>query len=291
MQDKDDALEIDLQVFVISLGTVPRNRELLAQVTAQGFSPRLVDAIDGRSWSYPFDSDIVNVKRFQKITGRRPTGPEIGCALSHLKCAQLAGKSKYALVMEDDAKITDDIYPALRAMQKLDKDNPVIVQLYSSPKSVLKRRTLTKLERNTDGVIARFFIPPHGAVAYLMNRSAIDVFASKKIVEGVADWPPYAQVFEFWGYFPSPVGHDSNDSTIEQFRKDMIPNPRFRNIYLHGALIYFRLFRISRVMEHSRILGGFGKYLKSVIWPHTSYFIRSFKSTTHEEDSYSIKLR
>jgi hypothetical protein len=284
---------IDLSVFVISLSSSPRNHELILQLEEQNISPTIVSAVDGRLWSAPFDSTLVNESKFSKVLGRPPTGPEVGCALSHLHCIQLARNmnAHCALILEDDAVVTSELLPSFHALMNLDRGDPLILQVYSPTSPVLKKETLHYIDAEEKKFVAQFFTPPNGAVAYLMNRAAIDQFSQYSYVEGVADWPPFANSCQFWGFFPSPISHDIEGSTIEEKRSDhvksSIPPSRAAQI----IVTYLRLFSPSRVLEHGKSLGGITAYFKFVIYPHTCYRLRYRRTITLKSGENSIRLR
>lgn len=283
----------EVAAFVISLSSSPRNSEILVQLRNQGIHTTLIEAVDGRLWTEPFDRNLVDVNKFKRIIGRPPTGPEIGCALSHLQCAREAQEKnlRFALVLEEDAIITADLLSPLTVMDKIDSGKPMILQLYSPHAPVVRRDTFLRVDDNSGQFAAQFFMPPNAAVAYLMNRAAINIFSSRKTVEGVADWPPFANVVDFWGVFPSPVTHKSHGSAIEEQRVMQINKSRFRHRYFQIVETYFELFRLGRVREHSQSLGGLSHYFREVIIPHTSYRIRYFRSKIYESGDNEVTLR
>lgn len=283
----------EVEAFVITLDSLPRNKELLHELDQLGITSHTVKAIDGRLWTSPFDSSLVNVKRFIKLIGRAPTGPEVGCALSHLLCTREALKRnvKFALILEDDAVISSDLSQVLKVMKSISSTAPTIFQLYSPNGSVLDARTLLPVGAGSERILGRFYSPPHGAVAYLINRAAIEIFSSKSVVEGVADWPPYAHAFEFWGCLPSPIEHLGSRSTIESARSEHPFEAKFQNSYIQRLSAYLQLFTPTRVYEHSRSLGGFRTYVKCVLIRETLYSLRFFKSTSHKHGLKSYQTR
>jgi GR25 family glycosyltransferase involved in LPS biosynthesis len=281
-----------LKTFVISLSEIPRNPELLNQLANQGIMAQVIRATDARSWTFPFDQAPIDVRRFVRIIGRMPVGPEVGCALSHLEVARSAKLADvdYALVLEEDASIADDLTPAIQEMQRLDPSTPNIVQLHSFQEAVLKRRTVQNVNGN-DHILGEFYLPPYSTAAYLLNRSAIEILAAKPIVEGLADWPPYAYQFRFFGYFPSPVSASSENSTIESGRRAVSPHYGNGSELWNGLRNYLKLFRLGRVHEHSLSLGSKGAYLKFVLVPHTLSFFRFFRSEYMTIGTNTVKIR
>jgi hypothetical protein len=283
---------IGLQAFIISLGD-PRNPNLIEQLRIQGISTELVKAVDGRQWNFPFEPKLVNTKRFKRVMNRLPAGAEIGCALSHLEVAKKAKKYNlnYALVFEDDADIVADLLPAVIQLASLDSDKPAVLQIHSYRLSTLRKNTVSRSVINSQDTVGRFFIPPFSAAAYCMNRAAIEIYAARETVEGVADWPPFAYGFDFWGYFPSPVQLIGGDSTIESFWEQVKPRLRIQNKYFVMLSTYARLFRIGTVFEYSASLGGLKIYAKRVIVPHTVYLMRYFCSRTYRAGPDEFRVR
>ena len=98
-----------LPVFVISLPhSVPRRAPLIAALTRLGIAHEVVEATDGeqlvRRGEVPW-SDAATLET-QPLLGRRLTGGEIGCAVSHLALwHRIAAAGTPALVLEDDCRL------------------------------------------------------------------------------------------------------------------------------------------------------------------------------------------
>lgn len=257
--------------FIISLGEVPRNPLLVGQLNDYGLDPLIIRATDGRFWEFPFKPEVVNIDRFVAILGRIPSGPEIGCALSHLRVARDACEMdiEYCMVFEEDAFVSGDLIQAVEVIRKIDSSTPTIVQLFSLSPPLFEPGSIVSLGPNSPIVGGRFLLPPASTVAYILNRAAIRAFASRPVVEGVADWPPYANSFDFWGLQPWPVSHLSEDSAIEQHRKILVHGKEVRNRYRRFLTNYMLLFRIERVKHHSNSLGGLTQYASRVIVPES----------------------
>ena len=293
MQPDENSFWAGVQTFVISLNSVPRNALLLNQLMNQGIAPLVVKAVDARSWTPPFSSSKIDIKSFNKITGRMPSGGEIGCALSHLLCAQKAETSgtEYALVFEEDAEVVGELAPSLNFLRRMDPNMPTVVVLYANPGSVLKKGSITRDKEDTAYEFGKFFMPPSGTVAYLMNKAAIDVFASKTIIEGLADWPPFANRFEFWGCFPNPISTNLEKSTIEDSRAIVQIRSLDKSRYSTLLHDYLRLLNVSKMREHGRSLGGLRFYLRFVLLPHTLYLVRYFNTRQCGSGSDSYRVR
>jgi len=110
-----------------------------------------------------------------------------------------------------------------------------------------------------------------------MNREAINLFASKNVVEGVADWPPWAYAVDFWAYYPWPVSHSESGSVIDKSRSLARGKLKNRSRYVAAALAYMTLFGPRKVQAHSQSLGGLRAYLNRVIVPSTRHYIARFR--------------
>jgi len=291
IENKQDRL--DVIALIISLGPTPRNPKLLSQLQGQGITSKIVQGVNGRLWTEPFDPSIVNIKRFKTVVGMLPIGPEIGCALSHFLCAREAANlnAHYVIVLEDDANIESDLRPALEEIKTLDSKQPSVLQLHSYNYSILRRSSVFEVKSEPNHIIGQFYTPPKSTAAYCMNRAAIEVFASKTVVEGVADWPPFANSIRFWGYFPSPVATIGGASTIESVRKEAASNPGRNEWYVLQLRNYLKLFSFTRFREHSQSLGSRRAYIRYVLIPQTLYILRYFKTTQHGNFPNIYKLR
>jgi len=215
------------------------------------------------------------LKLFHSLRGRLPSGPEVGCALSHLACARQAKNSNtpLALVLEEDANVVASLAPAVRMMQTVDPNQPVVLTLYAGAHPNLQKRTVREVGLGPGQIVGRFYKPPTHTVAYLMNRAAIDVFASESKVTGLADWPPRSYSIDFWAYYPWPVTHNEAGSVIENSRITAAGQVVDHSVWGGAAVSYLALFRPGRIRDHSRVLGGLGAYVRRVIMPHAMHYI------------------
>jgi GR25 family glycosyltransferase involved in LPS biosynthesis len=222
-----------------------------------------------------------------------PIGPEIGCALSHFRCAReaLELNARFLIVFEDDADIKCDLQPAIEELKNLDPEQPTVLQLHSYNNSILRKKSVLQVRSQPNHIVGRFYIPPKSAAAYCMNRAAIELYADKTVVEGVADWPPFANSFQFWGYFPSPVATIGGMSTIESMRIEAPRTPGKQEWYVLQIKNYLRLFSIDNFLEYSRSLGSRRAYLKFVLLPRTMFLLRYLNTTQHGNFPNIYKLR
>jgi GR25 family glycosyltransferase involved in LPS biosynthesis len=282
---------VGVNTFVIALESAPRNLNLLHQLSEQKIPFQLVNAIDGRSWRAPFNTELVDTEVFKSVLGRIPRGAEIGCALSHMECIQQAKLQDldFALIFEDDADIIGDLMPIIEQIKSIDEGQPMIFQLHSYSDSLIKRRTLRKSVSSNSQVLGNFFKPPRSAAAYCINRTAIEIYAQHRIVQGVADWPPFANCFQFWGFFPCPVMLSGLPSTIESLEDAKEVHPR-KN-YLVIIRDFIRLFYVSSFKAYGKSLGGKKRYIKYVIIPNVIYLFTVYKTKHHGVTPHTYRTR
>lgn len=99
-----------LDVQLINLdGSDARLAAATAALTAAGLPFRRLPAYDGRG-KRPEDLPLYDPTGAMRLFGRKLTGAEIGCFLSHLEAAKqfLESGARFGLVFEDDVSIPED---------------------------------------------------------------------------------------------------------------------------------------------------------------------------------------
>ena len=113
----------ELLSLVINLdGSDQRWADASSQLDAAGLNFERLAAVDARGQS-PESFAQYDEKRAFDFYGRAMTGGEIGCYLSHLKCAKrlLDSDCDYALVLEDDVALAENFTQILQTLiQNLD---------------------------------------------------------------------------------------------------------------------------------------------------------------------------
>lgn len=184
---------VRIETFLINLeGSDERLARATAQLAAAGLEFRRIAAFDGRRLK-PEDLPLYDAMRAEKVFGRRLTGGEVGCFLSHLEGARqfLATGADYGLVVEDDltvpasaGQVLDELLVALDG--RLAK-TPWWVANLGEP----ARRMFTTLGPVTGShrlVQAHYF--PVTTTALLWNRSGAEAFLrdARDIVMPVDHW-------------------------------------------------------------------------------------------------------
>jgi hypothetical protein len=195
------------------------------------------------------------------------------------------------LVFEDDANVIGRLSPALAAMQQLENGFPLIMTLYSDSRSVLERKTVTEVGVESLRIVGRYYLPPDSAVAYIMNKAAIDVLASKSVIEGLADWPPWAHYFDFWAYYPWPVTHPSLGSVLHESRSQMHTHSVSDSKHKAALAQFAPLIKPQRIWTYSKSLGSFALYLRCVIYPRIKLVLRRHRNTSLGTNEDSPFLR
>lgn len=219
---------ISRSAYVVHLPTASRLGPLVEQIAEQGLSPVLVNGFDGRGLY-----DLGTFRRYDAaITrwhiGRDMTGPEIGCAVGHLRAyrkAYAGDKAPWVAIFEDDARLLDGALQCLDEIAEcISEEIPTIVSLYSdAPRLILSAASMRTIDcpRHSGLYLARSMTPPSFAMAYLMNRPALELAASRDFVEGVADWPAWAESCQFWVVQPWLARPDQLEpSLIQSSRTD-----------------------------------------------------------------------
>jgi GR25 family glycosyltransferase involved in LPS biosynthesis len=220
---------ISRSAYIVHLPTASRLGPLVDQIAEQGLSPVLVEGFDGRGLD-----DVGAFRQYDAaITrwhiGRDMTGPEIGCAVGHLRAywkAYAGDKAPWVAIFEDDARLLDGALQCLDEIaQCLSEEVPIVLSLYSdAPRLTLSLASMRSLDcpGHSDLYVAQSMTPPSFAMAYLMNRPALELAASRESVEGVADWPAWAERCQFWVVQPWLARPDQLEpSLIQSSRTDL----------------------------------------------------------------------
>lgn len=98
--------------FLINLDdNTERLKTAAKQLNEQHIIFHRISAFDGRKLQ-PSDHPLYNRDKCLHYMGRELVGGEIGCYMSHLKCAEefLESDADYAVVLEDDFKISNELH-------------------------------------------------------------------------------------------------------------------------------------------------------------------------------------
>lgn len=124
-----------IKTYIINLKTSIDRREYMEKLMAPFtfLDVEFIDAMNGKSMSQEEIDDVFDQKTAFAKYGRELRRGEIGCTLSHKKCAQmlLESENQYALVLEDDLIWQrQDFEKAFELVGNvLSSDKPIIVLL------------------------------------------------------------------------------------------------------------------------------------------------------------------
>lgn len=217
-------VDAPVHVYVINLPrSTERKERISARLAALGMAFEIFPAVDGRGLSR--DLPLYHGRRRRLLYGHDLTDGEIGCAVSHLAIYRdmVARGIGHALVLEDDALLSDDLPVAVAAAMRC-RDQWDMVRFIASPKVKRLARLLAE-EVEAPYSFARIFGTPGGAYAYLLNSGA-----ARRLFElGQPIWLPIDTLHgQVWRsglrvrlMLPSPVTPDfAIPSTIGDTRFD-----------------------------------------------------------------------
>jgi glycosyl transferase family 25 len=211
-------------IFVISLPrSGERRRIMTARLLQLGLSFTFFDAVDGST----LDPDTLpdyDGRRRRLFFGRDLTKGELGCTLSHRAVLQKIVDENIpaALILEDDARVKDDLPAVLAALMQ--KGGWDMVRFLGRPKTL---RDMAGIGPLCDPyVLTRAFGTPGGAYAYLVTKDA----AARLLPFMRRNWQPNDMILgQTWrtglnavSVRPAAIWADDDiESTIgdERFRK------------------------------------------------------------------------
>lgn len=173
-----------IKTYIINLETSVNRKEYMQALLApyEFLDVQFIKAVDGRKLTAEQIDSQFDRERSYRRYGRELVPGEIGCCLSHRKCYEslLKSSSKYALVLEDDIAIIQD----LRNINEVDIDCLLNVD---KPRVLFLSGDYWRLG---NGNIVPVF-DANGAYAYIINRSAAKVILSIKPSHVADDWRVY----------------------------------------------------------------------------------------------------
>ncbi len=196
-----------MPVYVISLQRDLKKRAHISQqLNSLGIPFEIVNAVDGK------ELDLSQIKErlkddMLKYRGYELTRGEIGCYLSHYNLWQkiIAEKIPYALILEDDAILADDVGEIINALPNVDWCWD-IVRL-----SATRKRKINRILQSIgkDRFLVRYRSPAEGTVAYIITLSGAKILQQHcQIINYPIDvlyeqW--WKTGIQFFAIHPSPV--------------------------------------------------------------------------------------
>lgn len=201
-----------LQTWVINLDRAPdRLARISEQLSRLGLPFTRLAAVDGRALTSE-QQRALDEPAFRRKHGMPPLAGELGCYLSHVAALRAfqASDAAFALILEDDIQLHDELVAVLRSLieNAARWDVAKLSAVHSgTPQKVLQLlpgcHLAVMLSRCT------------GASAYLVNRKAAESYLHP--TEGLLPMSlPYDHVFDqSWRFgikfrlvTPTPCGHD-----------------------------------------------------------------------------------
>jgi glycosyl transferase family 25 len=149
-----------------------RMSQLAHRLQVLGLCWERVPAVDGQAidWSHPRHLDLDD---FHRRHGKSPLSGEVGCYLSHVKAMQafLASTASYALILEDDIQLKDDLMTVLRRLEDCPQEWDLVKLSGVHRGTPVKLQTLDEAH---DLVV--MLSKCTGASAYVLNRRAAEAF-------------------------------------------------------------------------------------------------------------------
>ncbi|GHU75172.1 hypothetical protein FACS189461_0910 [Spirochaetia bacterium] len=193
-----------IKIYVISLKkSVERQESIIKQFNALGLEFEFFDAVNGKALTPEEIARYSDSNKAKKYLKRELTKGEIGCALSHFLIYKkiIDEHIDHAIILEDDAQLTDDFPLVIEALHKV-KTHNYIIKL-ENPNSGRESResvyTPWRQMRLTPGykiVYPLSFISL--ATGYYIDNEAAQTLLhkSEKIFLAADDWEYWRQFIE-----------------------------------------------------------------------------------------------
>lgn len=207
------------EVFVISLqGCEERRAPLLNALTSLGFKARIILGVDGRQGLDRGYEKYLDRDQLVCRAKRQVTDGEIACALSHQAAYRmiLQSECETAVVLEDDASLTDNFGNAISMLGEIDFD--MVLFDYEFCKTDWKPRY-----RAASGIRGyRVRNSPDRNTGYALTKSAARYLHENSLpLRYLADWPVDISRLNTFAITPRAVERlgTSRGSLLEADRK------------------------------------------------------------------------
>jgi glycosyl transferase family 25 len=170
-----------MKIYLINLDRHPQRLERMEKLL-QGLPFQRISAVDGRTVPGPEHRDPS-----RRTSRENLSRYERACMLSHRLAWEifLAGREKYACVLEDDIYISPDFPKFVTDESWIPEDGNLVKIETSGHKVMLSRETNKCLDRTA----AVQFSIHYGAAAYIVSRKgAADLLERTKVIDRPADF-------------------------------------------------------------------------------------------------------
>jgi glycosyl transferase family 25 len=163
-------------ILVINLDRSPLRLEKIAgQLDRLGLVWQRLPAADGKNLDLT-DTRLLDLDGFRRLHGKMPLVGELGCYLSHVWCMErlLSTENEYALIVEDDALLGDDLPTVLSDLIANQADWDMVKLSGMHGGTPLRVGTLSG-GRCLAVPLSRYT----GSSCYLVNRKVAALFADR----------------------------------------------------------------------------------------------------------------
>jgi glycosyl transferase family 25 len=217
-----------------------------ARLKKLGLPFERVEAVKG-SECMAFGPDVVD-RRLHVLAHAKEILPnEIGCYLSHYNAMKkfLAGKAKYALILEDDMEFSPEFPAVLDALAKRGDWDIVKLNGGHGGGNVFER----PLVRRVGACLALNGFHQSKSGAYVLSRRAAKAYVSKMLPM----WLPFDhELVKYWKYglrgfcvAPFPAREEGGASTIDYSREAV----RRRPLAKPASILYKSYIAVRRVLH------------------------------------------
>ena len=265
---------------VIAIGSQPRNRSLISQLSMLGIVPNWVGAIDFRCLDpKSLDHWVDQLSIAQQA--RAPLTPgELGCLLSHRLAWHrfLDSGATWGLVLEEDAEILPGLRDICVSVETAKWRSASIISLEHRRSSSEMFPLMRYRKRPVDGErdIYRSLSPTWGAAGYLLNRPAAERLLRGGIpAVAPADWPYEAAGCRFYVAWPPAISTPDEGRLLPKPPGDLGPHNAALDARESASALWAlrrRLTQFRRLPRDNRSLVSFVRWNHGA-WPLTRRLI------------------
>lgn len=172
-----------IKTYVINMEKDVQKRAIIeSQLQHQkGLNPVIFKAIEGRKLTEKELSEWVDMKLMEKRYNNFATLPAIGCALSHWNIynQMTIHQDQYALILEDDALLSDHLADKIREIEYLlMSDEPIVILLtpefvYSSADMIISIKQHSIYHLNNGVMNSGYLV--NKAAAYILKEQLFPI--------------------------------------------------------------------------------------------------------------------
>ena len=180
-----------IKFYILGIRSGFRGENLLAKLTESGVNAEVIWGFDAKEFDIP--KEFIDDKKATFLYGRKLTMREVACTLGHKKILEKSRLDDVdiSVILEDDVVISDVKLIVHRLNTIFRIKMPALFFLFTHRRLSLRLPLVSPSNRNLG--VQRIYSNPGGAVAYILNRQAIESLAGlpRDTWKGVqADFPP-----------------------------------------------------------------------------------------------------